>query len=123
MRRKASRPFVYFSAGFIVCLLAFAHFYKEAVPQRKAREIWREHERVVIDAAAGRRVHLDDFADAVLFFERLTGIYVPSEHSTLIDAMPNKDTASAVEPLRRWYQENKYDLYWDEQRREVRLMR
>jgi hypothetical protein len=33
----------------------------------------------------------------------------------------SEDTATALEPLRRWYGENKSRLYWDEERGEVRL--
>jgi hypothetical protein len=96
-------------------------YYRETSPQRKGRAIWKEHERVVIDAANGRRIDLNEFSEATLFFERLTGINVPSEHSTFVDAIPNKNTGSALEPLRCWYEENRDRLYWDDQRREVML--
>lgn len=76
---------------------------------------------MINDIAIGKRVNLDDFEAAVLFFEKLTPITVPSNHSTFIYAMPTKDTATALAPLRRWYSENKNDLYWDEEHNEVRL--
>lgn len=83
--------------------------------------MWRNHERVLSDVAIGKRVNLDDFEEAVRFFENLTKITVPVDHSTFIDAMPTKDTATALEPLRRWYSENQDRLYWDEEKHEVRL--
>src|SRR5689334_5237247 len=114
MKRTTSKAFRY-SMALLSSILIFVYFYKDAAPRRQAREIWREHERVVVDAAKGRRVWHDEFHDAVLFFERTAGISVPSEHSTFVDSIPTKETGLAVEPIRRWYQENKYRLYWDEQ--------
>ncbi len=90
-------------------------------PQRQAREIWHEHERVISDIAKRERVDLEAYEEAVIFFEKLTRITVPSNHSPFVYAMPTKDTATALEPLRRWYHENRSRLYWDEELGEVRL--
>lgn len=123
MRERTSKAFVFSALIFVVCLLICSYLYKESAPRRKAREIWREHERVIVDAAQGRHVGSNELWDASLFFWRLTGIDVPSDHSSVIDAIPNKRTGLAAEPLRRWYQENKYRLYWDEKSGEVLLGR
>lgn len=79
------------------------------------------HELVVEAAARGEPVDLKDFRKAAVFFDELTRITVPGEHSPLIDWMPNKDTASALLPLRRWYAKNRDRLYWDDQSKRVRL--
>lgn len=104
-----------------VLVLIFAWNFNRTAPQRKAHAIWHEHERVISDIAEGKRVDLDAYEEAVIFFERLAKIDVPSNHSPFVYAMPTKDTATALEPLRRWYAENKNRLYWDEERGEVRL--
>ncbi|HKI00775.1 MAG TPA: hypothetical protein VKK31_02230 [Thermoanaerobaculia bacterium] len=106
---------------FFAIFLVLVLIYEQTIPQRTAHEIWRRHEQVVSDAAAGKHIDLNDFSDAALFFVKLTGINVPGEHSTYIDWMPNQDTATALEPLRRWYAQNKDRLYWDEMRKEVKL--
>lgn len=121
MRKFVPTP-LFSSLLFLLALfLALAWQYERTAPQRIAREIWQDHEQVVNDAAQGKSVNLTDFSDAALFFGKLTGIDVPGDHSTYIDWMPNKDTATAVEPLRRWYAENKDRLYWDDQMKRVRL--
>lgn len=104
-----------------VLVLIFAWNFKRTAPQREAHAIWHEHERVISDIAEGKRVDLEAFEEAVIFFWKLTRVTVPSNHSTFIYAMPTKETATALEPLRRWYAENKSRLYWDEERGEVRL--
>lgn len=105
----------------MLLLLGLAWRYKQAIPERAAREVWREHEQVVSDAAEGKRVDLNDFADAALFFAKLTGINVPGDHSTIIDWMPNKDTGTALVPLRRWYAQHHHRLYWDEESKSVKV--
>lgn len=104
-----------------VLVLIFAWNFERTATQREAHAIWHEHERVISDIAIGKRVNLHDFEESVRFFEKLAKITVPSDHSTFIDVMPTKDTATALEPLRRWYADNKSRLYWDEERGEVRL--
>jgi hypothetical protein len=102
-------------------VLSFACTREDVIAQKRAQETWRRHELVVEAAARGEPVDLKVFWKAVVFFNELTGITIPGEHSPLIDWMPNKDTASALQPLRRWYEKNKDRLYWDDQSKRVRL--
>ena len=104
-----------------VLVLIFVWNRERTAPRRHAQELWHQHERVISDAATGKRVDLDDFDEAVYFFEKLTNIVIPSNHSTYIESMPTKDTGAALEPLRRWYSNNKNRLYWDKEHNEVRL--
>lgn len=94
---------------------------REATSKQKAQEIWRGHELVVESAANGRPVDLKAFWEASLFFDELAGITVPGDHSPLIDWMPNKDTASALQPIKQWYTKNGDRLRWDEQTGEVKI--
>lgn len=121
MRKAFSGPLVPFATLLTALLLILAWTRQCTAPQRQAHEIWHEHEQVISDIAMEKRVDLDAYGEAVFFFEKLTKITVPSNRSPFIDAMPTKDTATALEPLRRWYAENKSRLYWDEERGEVRL--
>lgn len=107
--------------GIFVLMLLMAWYLNYTGPQREAQEIWRKHEHVISEVAAGKRVNLDDFEAAVHFFEKLTKISVPSNHSTFIDAMPTQETATSLIPLRRWYAENGNRLYWDKEQHEVKL--
>jgi hypothetical protein len=121
MKRIFSSPFSALTIGMAVFVLLVVWYRTYTAPRREAQEIWRSHECVISDVAMGKRVNLDEFEDAVRFFEKLTTIPVPSNHSTFVDTMPTKDTAKALEPLRRWYSENQDRLYWDEEQYEVRL--
>jgi hypothetical protein len=121
MKRVFSSPLSAVAIGLATFALLVVWHRDHTAPRREAQEIWREHEGVIVDVAAGKRVNLDDFEAAVRFFEKLTKITVPSNHSTFIDVMPTTDTAASLEPLRRWYAENQDRLYWDEEQYEVRL--
>lgn len=121
MKRVFSSPLAASIIGMAVFMLLVVLYRDHTAPRREAQEIWRDHERVISDIAMGKRVNLEEFEDAVHFFERLTKITVPSNHSTFIDTMPTKDTPAALEPLRRWYAENQDRLYLDEEHHEVRL--
>jgi hypothetical protein len=90
-------------------------------PQRKAHEVWKENEQVIVDLALGKNVYGSDFEQAIKFFHALTDITIPYDQNAVIDYMPIKQSATALKPLRRWYAENKNRLYWDEERHEVRL--
>lgn len=120
MKRVFSSSFFFTVVG-IVVLMLLTVWYRNTTPRREAQEIWLEHERVISEVAAGKRVNLDDFESAAHFFEKLTKISVPSDHSTFIDRMPTRETATSLIPLRRWYAENGNRLYWDEGRHEVKL--
>lgn len=122
MSRLFSRPLVPTTILIAAFVLALAWYRECTGPQRKAQEIWSAHERVIVDVAMKRRVNLGDFQDARYFFEKLTGVDVPGNYSTYLGtSMPNKDTATALEPLRHWYAENQDRLYWDEEQGAVRL--
>jgi hypothetical protein len=121
MKRAFSSPLAASTLCMVVFVLLVVWYRDCTAPRREAQEIWRGHERVISDVAMGKRVNLDEFESAVRFFEGLTKINVPSNHSTFIDTMPAKDTSAALEPLRRWYAKNQDRLYWDEEQHEVRL--
>jgi glucan phosphoethanolaminetransferase (alkaline phosphatase superfamily) len=121
MKRLIQRPLALSIVLVLLLAIALAWNFRRTSPQRAARAIWFEHEQVLSFAAMGKPVNLSDFRAAALFFNKLTGINVPVDHSAFIDAMPNQETAAALEPLRRWYAENKDRLYWDEERQEIML--
>lgn len=118
-----------FSVSFVLCILLLAAyvvllawFRESTAPRRDAQRIWRENEEVILEAGMGKRGSVSEFQDACYFFYKLTGINVPANYSSYLGArFPNKDTATALEPLHHWYAENKDRLYWDEERNEVRL--
>lgn len=121
MKKVFSGPLVPCVILLAALVLILAWNRHRTAAQRQALEIWHEHERVISEIAKGERVDLDAYEEAVIFFEKLTSITVPSNHSPFVYAMPTEDTATALEPLRQWYGENKSRLYWDEERGEVRL--
>jgi hypothetical protein len=88
----------------------------------RAREIWKQHFNVVDAAARKDAVDPERFWEAALFFEKLTGITTPGEHSTLIPYIPTEETGKALTSLSHWYAENQYRLYWDAERKEVALL-
>lgn len=84
--------------------------------------IWTELRVWLYNASMKKGGSLGKYQDACIFFRRLTGIIIPGDYSTYLGArLPNRDTATALEPLRRWYAQNKDRLYWDEEQNEVRL--
>ncbi len=89
--------------------------------QARAQEEWAKHERLIERAAEGQRVSAQGFAEAHDFFERLTGIGVPADHSALELFYPASDVGRALPPLRKWYAANKERLEWDEVKRQVIL--
>lgn len=121
MRPPVTRSPVLYVALLAALVLLFEWSREYTAPRRQAQEFWHQHERVISDIALGKRVNLDEFHEAVLFFEKLTDITVPSDHSIFIDSMPTEDTATALGPLRGWYAKNKHRLYWDEESNEVKL--
>ena len=121
MKPALTKSPVLYVALVAALILIFEWNRERTAPRRQAQEIWHQHERVLSDLAMEKRVDLDEFHEAVLFFEKLTNITVPSDHSLFIDSMPIQDTAAALEPLRGWYAKNKHRLYWDEENNEVRL--
>ena len=121
MKRAFKRSPVLYVALAAALILIFEWNRERTAPRRQAHEIWHQHERVLSDIAMGKRVNLDEFHEAVLFFEKITNITVPSDHSMFIDSMPTQDTASSLEPLRGWYAKNKQRLYWDDESNEVKL--
>ena len=86
-----------------------------------AHAIWHEHLRTIGEIVDGANVSPERFSDAVTFFEQLTGITVPFDHSLASDLYPTKETRSALEPLRSWYHANGHRLYWDEADRRVKV--
>lgn len=121
MRRSLAKSPVLYVALVAVIVMIFEWGRERTAPRRQAQEIWHQHERVLSDIAMEKRVDLDEFHEAVLFFEKLTNITVPSDHSMFIDSMPTQDTATALAPLKGWYAKNKDRLYWDEESNEVKL--
>jgi len=64
---------------------------------------------------------LNDFHAACIFFQQIAGISIPGDSSTFVDWYQTSETIKAVEPLRRWYGENKDQLDWDAKRQAVVL--
>jgi hypothetical protein len=91
----------------------------EVQPDPRAIRAWHVHESNLASAVAGISVN-DDFDEACLFFEQLTGISVHANLST-IGALPTEETRQDLEKIRRWYKENKHRLYWDASTNSVRL--
>jgi hypothetical protein len=117
MKNILSRPLVpaaLLVAGVILIVVWTA-------PLRKAHAIWEENERVISNVALKKPVDLREFREAAAFFSKLTGITVPMDQNAVFDGFPTEESAAALEPLRRWYAKNKYRLYWDDEREEVRL--
>jgi hypothetical protein len=88
-----------------------------------AQEVWSRHEAVIVKISRREKVDLKSFEEACLFFENLTGITVPGDHSPVIDWFPTKDTPKALQPLRQWYADHQDQLVWDPASKKVILQR
>lgn len=91
----------------------------EADPRAEA--LWSKHLETIEHAAQTGYSDRRAFYEACKFFEDLTGITVPFDHSAVADFYPTRDTAKALEPLRAWYAANGDRLLWDETSKAVKL--
>ena len=103
----------------LLALLAGDESTHRAARGRQAREIWRRHEAVVVQALQGRQKD-DEFERAVAFFADVTGIEIEVNIFTF-GFLPEPGTAEDFERVREWYARNKDRLYFDEDSLSVKV--
>ena len=79
----------------------------------RVEHVWLEHEQTVEKALGNEPISLDEFDEACLFFQNLTGIPARVELNYL-GAMPTHHTPEDLLLWREWYEDHKYKLYWNE---------
>lgn len=95
-----------------VCLLGCSTSTTSSAANRRALEVWKKHETAVEHAVKGKQRN-DEFGEACLFFEQLTGISIHANIFTLGYA-PEPEAKNDLKLIRAWYRENRERLYWDE---------
>jgi hypothetical protein len=81
--------------------------------QRKAQDIWKEHESIVAHAVHdGEPYDTDQFVRSVDFFREVAGIEVSVEIYTM-GYMPIAQTSEDLELVRTWFAANGDRLYYD----------
>ena len=123
MKRIFTTPLVPLALLMAALVLMLVWYREYTEPQRRAREIWLAHERVIADVAMEKPGNLTEYQDAYYFFHDLTGVTIPSSYSSYLGPMPSKASGTALATLQHWYAKNKRRLYWDEERGKVRLAR
>ena len=86
---------------------------------RRALEVWKKHEAVVERAIKGEQKD-DEFGEACLFFEQVTGISIHVNIFTL-GYIPEAEAANDLKLIKAWYRENHARLYWDEATKTVKV--
>jgi hypothetical protein len=81
--------------------------------------VWQGHEEAFQEAMRGYQKN-DNFEQACVFFERLTGLKMHVELST-IGFLTTPESANDLARLRAWYRINKHRLFWDESTQAVRI--
>lgn len=84
-----------------------------------ALDAWKKHEEVVERAIKGEQRD-DEFGDACLFFEQVTGISIHVNIFTLGYA-PEAEAVNDLKLIKAWYRENHARLYWDEATKTVKV--
>ena len=81
---------------------------------------WSKNEKKVESALSGKKYITEDFLNACIFFQRLTGIKISGDLSYIGLTPTNKSRDDFVR-VQKWYAENKAKLCWDEQSGSVKL--
>jgi len=91
--------------------------YNDDVDSR-IRSEWAKNIYIIEKDLAGKRPIGEEFIDACIFFQRLTGIEISGTMS--FDGwMPNRDSARGLSEVKIWYKKNKKLLCWNEEIRSV----
>lgn len=85
----------------------------------KAVAVWHKHEAVFKKALGGYQEN-DEFLQACIFFEKVTGLHMHVNYST-VGALPIPETDQDLRRLQSWYEINKKRLYWDKAAQEVKV--
>jgi hypothetical protein len=86
----------------------------------KAEDVWRENERIIENALAGRSYSIERFGASCDFFTRLTGIEIRGNGS-YFGWLPNESTREDFRKVQEWYTLNKNRLYWDSRSKSVQI--
>ncbi len=104
------------AAGLVGCVMAPGG---SSTADRLAAEIWKKHEAAVERALKGQQKD-DEFVDACLFFEQLTGVSIHVNMFTF-GFIPEREAPQDLKLIRAWYKKNHSRLYWDEATETVRV--
>ena len=85
----------------------------------KAAAIWHKNERVFRRALNGHQRN-DEFDQACLFFEHMTGVELHLNYFTL-GTLPTAESGKDFARIQAWYKINKSRLYWDKSTRSVEV--
>jgi len=85
----------------------------------RAEAIWRHHEEAVERALSGVSKD-EEFAEACLFFQRLTNIDLHGD-GTFIGWIPTQQTKRDLIRLRAWHRANGKRIYWDPASKSVKV--
>lgn len=85
---------------------------REVKPE--VERLWRQHEKVLIDAASKKIYREDELIASVLFFEKATGIRSRRGLEEAGDvAVPTDELRGELDAWRSWYEAHKERLYID----------
>lgn len=87
---------------------------------RRAREVWQQHEAVARLAVKGKRHDPEKFVEACLFFEQVTSISIHVNMFTF-GFIPEREAPQDLKLIRAWYKKNHTRLYWDEVTKTVKV--
>lgn len=79
-----------------------------------------KNEAKVASAVGGGTYSPEEFAEACMFFTRLTGLEIRG-NGTYLGLLPNEHTADDLKSVQEWYRKNNERIYWDEGAQAVKV--
>jgi hypothetical protein len=100
-------------------LVGCGHSRGSSALDQRAAAVWDKHEAVFKKALGGYQKD-DEFIRACVFFEKVTGLHMHVNYST-VGALPTQETDQDLQRLQSWYKINKERLYWNDVEQEVKV--
>lgn len=86
----------------------------------KAEVLWQQHEDAVVRALHGVS-RGEEFGEACLFFQKLTGIQIHGDGS-FVGWLPTPGAEQDLQHLRLWHRKNRGRIYWDAESHSVKIL-
>lgn len=99
--------------------LAFLSCRDYTAANSRAKEIWKEHRKVVKEFMSGQRDDMKEFESSLIFFDSLhdlTGVNIRANISGALGLVfPTEGTVEDMGRIDNWYEHNKNRIIWDEE--------